>query len=51
MESGITKRRAVEIVEEVDAVLANWDIYADANGVPPKLRREIGENMKHAVEW
>lgn len=49
--SGITERRATEIVDEVDAALANWHIYADDTGVPPKLRREIDEHMKHAAEW
>jgi hypothetical protein len=31
---------------KVDALLADWRIYADTTGVPSKLRREIDEHMK-----
>ena len=50
-ESGISARRAAEIVDEVDGAAANWLEYADATGVPPQVRREISEQMERAAGW
>jgi len=50
-ESGISARRAAEIVDQVDSAAAGWVEHADAAGVPPKLRRELGEQIKRAASW